>query len=121
MLIPKLMREKTRAEKCVSEVNGNYLSYYQYVYARACVYDRERIISGNYYLSSTEFNECCLDNGIKMIIKCRKQNDKMKECMKEWYYNDVFIKECTEEYLNERSEYRKTGIPKKHRKTRLPS
>ncbi|XP_032683841.1 COX assembly mitochondrial protein homolog [Odontomachus brunneus] len=87
VLIPKLMRERTKAEKCVDEVHG--------------------------------FNECCLNNGLKMIIKCRQENEKMKKCMEKWYYNDDFIKECTEQYLNERAEYRRTGIPKKQKKNRL--
>ncbi|EFN86307.1 Uncharacterized protein C3orf68-like protein [Harpegnathos saltator] len=87
VLIPKLMREITRAEKCANEVN--------------------------------DFNECCVNFGLRMIIKCRKENAQMKTCMEKWYYNDDFIKECTEQYLNERSEYRRTGIPKKGRNKRL--
>lgn len=35
--------------------------------------------------------------------------------MGRWFYNQDFIKECTEIYLNERSEFRKTGIFKKQR------
>lgn len=54
-----------------------------------------------------------------MIIMCRKENEKMKACMEKWYYNDDFIKECTEQYLNERSEYRRTGMSKKQRNARL--
>jgi len=43
----------------------------------------------------------------------------MKECMEKWYHNEDFIQECTEQYLNERSEFRKTGIPKKQRKNKM--
>jgi COX assembly protein 1 len=43
----------------------------------------------------------------------------MKTCMKKWYYDQDFIKECTELYLEERSEYRRTGISKKHRNNKV--
>jgi len=43
----------------------------------------------------------------------------MKTCMNKWYYDQDFIKECTELYLEERSEYRRTGIPKKHKNTKV--
>ncbi|XP_011633850.1 COX assembly mitochondrial protein homolog [Pogonomyrmex barbatus] len=80
VLIPKLMRERTKSEKCVAEVK--------------------------------EFHNCCLDSGLLHVIKCRKENDRMKKCMERWYYDQGFIKECTEQYLEERSEFRRTGIPK---------
>ncbi|KAM0727526.1 COX assembly mitochondrial protein-like protein [Formica fusca] len=87
ILIPKLMRERTKTEKCVSEVK--------------------------------EFHDCCLNSGLLNVVKCRKENEIMKSCMEKWFFNQDFIKECTEQYLNERSEFRKTGIPKKQRSTRI--
>ncbi|XP_012233349.1 COX assembly mitochondrial protein homolog [Linepithema humile] len=89
VLVPKLMREKTKAEKCVNEVK--------------------------------EFHECCLNTGVLNVVKCRQENDKMKACMEKWYYNEDFIKECTDQYLNERSEFRKTGISIKQKSTRMQS
>ncbi|XP_011330364.1 COX assembly mitochondrial protein homolog isoform X2 [Ooceraea biroi] len=85
ILVPKLMRERTKTEKCVDEVK--------------------------------EFHQCCLDSGLLHVVKCRKENTKMQDCMKKWYYDQDFIKECTEMYLAERTEYRRTGIPKKHRRS----
>lgn len=32
-----------------------------------------------------------------------------------WYYNEEFVKECTQLYLDERSEFRRTGISKKQK------
>lgn len=61
------------------------------------------------------FTECCSGNGILMAIKCRPENSALQNCLGQWYRNEQFINECTEEYLRERSEYRATGIPKKHR------
>ncbi|XP_011688195.1 PREDICTED: COX assembly mitochondrial protein homolog [Wasmannia auropunctata] len=87
VMVPKLMRDRVKAEKCVDEVK--------------------------------EFHDCCLNTGILHVVKCRRENDKMQDCMKKWYYNDDFIKECTEQYLDERSEFRKTGVPKKQRNVRL--
>lgn len=83
VLIPKIMRERTKTEKCINEVK--------------------------------DFHNCCLDSGILHVVKCRKENEIMKSCMERWFYNQDFIKECTEQYLNERSEFRRTGISKKQR------
>ncbi|CAH2043678.1 unnamed protein product, partial [Iphiclides podalirius] len=84
VLIPKLMREKARAEKCIKEV--------------------------------ADFNQCCLDSSIFMVVKCREENSIMKSCLTSWYQNDDFKKLCTEEYLKERSEYRKSGVKKSVRR-----
>ncbi|XP_026756480.1 COX assembly mitochondrial protein homolog [Galleria mellonella] len=80
VMIPKLMREKAKSEKCVSEVK--------------------------------EFERCCKDSSIFMVVKCRKENSALKECLTNWYNNEEFKKLCTEEYLKERSEYRRSGIKK---------
>jgi COX assembly protein 1 len=50
-----------------------------------------------------------------MVIKCRKENNELKECLTKWYKDENFWKECTEEYLNDRAEYRRTGEAKKLR------
>ncbi|XP_059052589.1 COX assembly mitochondrial protein homolog [Achroia grisella] len=80
VMIPKLMREKAKIEKCPSEVK--------------------------------EFEKCCKDSSIFMVVKCRKENTSLKDCLTKWYHNEDFKKQCTEEYLKERSEYRRTGIKK---------
>ncbi|CAB3253357.1 unnamed protein product [Arctia plantaginis] len=80
VMIPKLIREKAKAEKCTKEVS--------------------------------EFEKCCKDSSLLMVVKCRKQNSILKDCLGGWYKDDDFRKSCTEEYLNQRSEYRKTGIKK---------
>lgn len=61
------------------------------------------------------FEECCKDSSIFMVYKCREQNNILKNCIGNWYKNEQFINECTEIYLNERSEYRRTGLQKKYR------
>lgn len=48
-----------------------------------------------------------------MPFKCREENNKMQECLKYWFRNKEFRDLCTEEYLNDRSEFRRTGIPPK--------
>ncbi|KAL6435245.1 hypothetical protein ACFW04_005367 [Cataglyphis niger] len=108
VLIPKLLRDRTKTEKCIKEVKGNYL-----------IYIAIKRISVSINFSSAEFHDCCLNSGLLNVVKCRKENEIMKSCMEKWYYNQDFIKECTEQYLNERSEFRKTGIPKKRRNTRI--
>lgn len=79
-MIPKLIREKAKTEKCTKEV--------------------------------AEFEKCCKDSSLLMVVKCRNQNSILKECLGNWYQNEEFKKQCTEEYLNQRSEYRRTGIKK---------
>lgn len=83
VLIPKIMRERAKTEKCVDLVKL--------------------------------FGACCDASGISMVIKCRKENSAMRDCYEKWYTNDSFIKECTDIYLAERAEYRRTGIGKKER------
>lgn len=61
------------------------------------------------------FEECCKESSILMVVKCRKQNDMLKTCIGSWYKNPDFINECTEIYLNDRSEYRRTGLQRKYR------
>lgn len=50
-----------------------------------------------------------------MAFTCRKQNAAMKECFMQWYKNEAFWEECKEQYLNERTAFRRTGEPKKIR------
>ncbi|XP_014250937.1 COX assembly mitochondrial protein homolog [Cimex lectularius] len=60
-----------------------------------------------------DFNKCCKEHGLLMVLNCRKENTKMKDCYTYWYQNPEFKQLCTEEYLQERAEYRMTGITKK--------
>lgn len=83
MLIPQLLRKRSREVKCVPEV--------------------------------AEFEKCAKESGLLMPFKCRAPTDKLKECMAYWFYNEEFVNECTQMYLDERSEYRRTGISKKQR------
>ncbi|CRK94237.1 CLUMA_CG007752, isoform A [Clunio marinus] len=83
VMVPKVMRDKAKVEKCLEEVQA--------------------------------FESCCKQNSLLMVVTCRKQNNLMKECLAKWYQDEVFKKECTEVYLKERSEFRRTGLEKKHR------
>ncbi|XP_055539147.1 COX assembly mitochondrial protein homolog [Wyeomyia smithii] len=83
VLIPKIMRERAKTEKCVEEVR--------------------------------QFEVCCKDTGILMTIKCQTENKALKACSLKWYNDEQFKAECREIYLEERAEYRRTGLPKKFR------
>lgn len=50
-----------------------------------------------------------------MVVMCRKENSKLKECLTHWYNDEDFKKECKREYLEERAEFRRTGLTKKKR------
>jgi len=49
-----------------------------------------------------------------MVVACRKENKVLKDCLNKWYQDEEFKNSCKEEYLDERSEFRRTGILKKH-------
>lgn len=61
------------------------------------------------------FTECCKENGLLMMFKCRGENCKLKECLTKWYNDEDFKEHCKNLYLTERSNYRRTGIPTKTR------
>lgn len=50
-----------------------------------------------------------------MVYKCRSENTAMQDCYLRWYKDKDFWDECTQMYLEERSEYRRTGVTKKQR------
>jgi COX assembly protein 1 len=84
IMIPMKVRERTKAEKCVPEVEA--------------------------------FSQCCKDSGILMTFKCRAANAQLKTCLERWYKDEAFVDECTKQYLDERSYYRRTGIKLKEQK-----
>ncbi|XP_076627038.1 COX assembly mitochondrial protein homolog [Colletes latitarsis] len=68
-----------------------------------------------------EFSKCCKDASFAMVFKCRKETADLKACLTKWYTNEQFREECTQEYLHERSEFRRTGIGLKHKLKRMQS
>ncbi|KRZ70718.1 COX assembly mitochondrial -like protein [Trichinella papuae] len=54
-------------------------------------------------------SKCLSKNGFTRIWRCYHERDKLNECLLTWYYNPEFIHECTQQYLDDRSEYRRTG------------
>ncbi|XP_018324160.1 COX assembly mitochondrial protein homolog [Agrilus planipennis] len=61
------------------------------------------------------FNECCKNNNVLMVIKCRNENAALKECLTKWYQDKDFQERCKNEYLEERSNFRRTGITQKQK------
>ncbi|XP_036681001.1 COX assembly mitochondrial protein homolog [Balaenoptera musculus] len=68
-----------------------------------------------------DFTKCCKDSAILMVVKCRKENSALKECLTAYHNDPAFYEECKMEYLKEREEFRKTGIPTKKRLQKLPT
>jgi len=60
-----------------------------------------------------EYSDCARDNGFTMVYYCRDHKDRMIACQKGWFDNPKFQEAVKEEYLNERSHYRTTGIKTK--------
>ncbi|KAG7153696.1 COX assembly mitochondrial protein homolog [Homarus americanus] len=65
-----------------------------------------------------EFTKCCKDSSYAMVVKCRPQNTALWDCLTKWYHDKDFKDYCTKLYLEERTEYRKTGMTQKE-KSRL--
>lgn len=61
------------------------------------------------------FETCCKANSLMMVVRCRVENDALKTCLGRWYNDENFVKECTDIYLKERTEYRSSGLTKKQR------
>merc|ERR1719430_2893730 len=61
----------------------------------------------------SEFAECAQTRGFTMVLHCRDLKDAMVQCQKSWMERPEFVAAVTEEYLNERSHYRQTGIKQK--------
>ncbi|XP_067665949.1 COX assembly mitochondrial protein homolog [Haliotis asinina] len=64
-----------------------------------------------------EFGICAKEAGLLLPFKCRKQAKQMHICLSTAYADQAFIDECTQEYLKERSEYRRTGVKQKMKKS----
>ncbi|XP_023063028.1 COX assembly mitochondrial protein homolog isoform X1 [Piliocolobus tephrosceles] len=70
---------------------------------------------------TSDFTKCCKNSGVLMVVKCRKENSALKECLTAYYDDPAFYEECKMEYLKEREEFRKTGIPTKKRLQKVPT
>ncbi|XP_029445288.1 COX assembly mitochondrial protein homolog isoform X2 [Rhinatrema bivittatum] len=67
------------------------------------------------------FTKCCKESGFLMVVKCQEENSELKACLTAYYRDPAFYEECKEEYLKEREEYRKTGVPAKQRQQKVPT
>lgn len=48
--------------------------------------------------------------GLFTFYTCKKEVDEMNDCLKHYYQDPEFRKECTEMYLDKRSRFRQTGF-----------
>nr|ACO15645.1 C3orf68 homolog [Caligus clemensi] len=61
--------------------------------------------------TSKKFEECGkVHGGFKGIVACQDACNEMKECIERNFKDPEFRQAVTEEYLNERSHFRQTGI-----------
>ncbi|XP_042278598.1 COX assembly mitochondrial protein homolog [Thunnus albacares] len=67
------------------------------------------------------FNHCCKESGFFMVLKCREENSALKDCLTLHYKDPAFFEECKQEYIQEKLEFQRTGIPAKNRKQKLPT
>lgn len=109
VVIMQKVRERTKAEKCQEEWRG--LQIYFILCFKRLVY---RVFQINVVFISA-FGDCAKESGLLLPFLCRKENTIMRACSERWYKDENFVKECTEQYLEERSEYRRTGITKRQK------
>jgi len=57
-----------------------------------------------------DYDSCSRKEGWMLIFNCRDENDRQKACVENYFYDPMFRASIKEEYLNERSHYRSTGI-----------
>jgi len=62
------------------------------------------------------FGICAKEQGFMLPFNCRNEGQLMKECLEKAYTDQAFQEQCKQEYLRERSEYRRTGIRAKEQK-----
>ena len=55
------------------------------------------------------FERCAGPMTWKAPFKCRDVIKGLRACEKRWFFDEAFVREVTERYLNERSEYRRSG------------
>lgn len=67
------------------------------------------------------FAHCCRESGFFMVFKCREENSVLKECLTQHYKDPEFYEQCKQEYIREKLEFERTGIPSKNRKQKLPT
>ncbi|KAK2815361.1 hypothetical protein Q7C36_023627 [Tachysurus vachellii] len=67
------------------------------------------------------FTQCCKDSGLLMVVKCREENNALKQCLTKHYTDPAFYEECKQQYIQEKQDYERTGISAKHRAQRLPT
>ncbi|XP_069504883.1 COX assembly mitochondrial protein homolog isoform X1 [Ambystoma mexicanum] len=67
------------------------------------------------------FTKCCSETGFLMVVKCREENTALKDCLTAYYKDPAFYEECKTQYLKEKEEFQRTGIPSKQRHQKVPT
>ena len=61
-----------------------------------------------------DFEKCCKGRSVSMVFVCRAQNRAMLDCMKRNFHKEGLRERCTQEYLEERKQYRSSQSYQKH-------
>ncbi|KAL2084651.1 hypothetical protein ACEWY4_020169 [Coilia grayii] len=67
------------------------------------------------------FTQCCKESGFLMAVKCRDENAALKECLTKYYKDPAFMEECKQQYIKEKLEFQRTGVPAKNRTQKVPT
>ncbi|XP_034934370.1 COX assembly mitochondrial protein homolog [Chelonus insularis] len=63
------------------------------------------------------FNKCGKEAKLAVTFKCTEERDKLVKCLDYWFHDAQLNEECKQEYLRERSEFRRTGVGVKNPKS----
>ncbi|XP_014781208.1 COX assembly mitochondrial protein homolog isoform X2 [Octopus bimaculoides] len=58
------------------------------------------------------FGECAKQAGLLLTFQCRDKANLLHTCLSNMYKKEEFVERCTQEYLKDRTEYRRTGKKK---------
>lgn len=72
---------------------------------------RKRMHEEKCHNEAETLDKCGGEAGLLVGFKCRKERDSLLDCSKKWFYDEDFRQECVEEYLRQRTYYRRTGKP----------
>ncbi|KAE8740932.1 hypothetical protein FOCC_FOCC013544 [Frankliniella occidentalis] len=72
---------------------------------------RDRVHKEKCSAEAAKLDKCGGEAGLLVTFKCGKEKDELIECSKRWFHDEGLRNECTEEFLKQRSYYRRTGKP----------
>lgn len=108
LLIPQIRRKIVREEYCPNEIKSDIIILKNFA---------QILDSCSQLLFFIAYEECVIQTGLlRAPLGCKELKIKMAHCLEFWNENDDVQRRAREEYLQERSEFRRTGVCRDDRK-----